>query len=90
MNWYASNTGNDQGLVIEEDTGRNVAVTYDKADAPLVAAAPALLLTARAYIELADELTRNGGRIELDEWPAIADALQAARGTVSSVERGSR
>lgn len=33
----------DQGLVIDEETGRNVAVTYDPQDAPLVSAAPELL-----------------------------------------------
>lgn len=39
--WYAAKMGNDhQGLVIEEGTGRNVAVTYDVKDAPLVALAP--------------------------------------------------
>lgn len=43
MNWYTANTGNHQGLVIEENTGRTVAVAYDKADAPLIAAAPELL-----------------------------------------------
>ena len=41
--WYEAKTGNHQGLVIEEGTGRNVAVAYDKADARLIAAAPALL-----------------------------------------------
>jgi len=40
--WHAASTGNHQGLVIEETTGRNVAVTYDKADAPLIASAPAM------------------------------------------------
>ena len=41
--WYVGKTGNHQGLVIEEGTGRNVAVAYDKQDAPLLAAAPELL-----------------------------------------------
>ena len=41
--WHVASTGNHQGLVVEEATGRNVAVTYDKADAPLVSAAPDLL-----------------------------------------------
>ena len=41
--WFVSSTGNHQGLVIDETDGRNVAVTYDKADAPLIAAAPELL-----------------------------------------------
>lgn len=43
MTWYTAETGNHQGLVIEEATGRNVAVAYDKADAPLIAAAAAML-----------------------------------------------
>lgn len=41
--WHVARTGNHQGLVIDDNTGKNIAVTYDKADAPLVAAAPALL-----------------------------------------------
>lgn len=40
--WYVTSTGNHQGLVIS-DTGENIAVVYDKANAPLVGAAPALL-----------------------------------------------
>ena len=41
--WYTKNKPHDaQGLVIEESTGRTVAVTYDPKDAPLVAAAPQL------------------------------------------------
>ncbi len=43
MTWYSANTGNEQGLIIDEETGRNVAVTYDKKDAALIAAAPELL-----------------------------------------------
>ena len=34
--WYESGTGNHQGLIIEERTGRNVSVTYDKADAAFI------------------------------------------------------
>ena len=41
--WYVASTGNHHGLVVEEATGRNVAVTYNKADTPLVSAAPELL-----------------------------------------------
>jgi hypothetical protein len=36
MKLYEAKTGNHQGLIIEEETGRNVAVTYDKADAPTI------------------------------------------------------
>ena len=42
-NWYKSNTGNHQGLIISENTGENIAVCYDKTNADLIAAAPAML-----------------------------------------------
>jgi hypothetical protein len=41
--WYESKTGNHQGVVVDETTGATIAVTYDKANAPLVASAPELL-----------------------------------------------
>ena len=41
--WYAANMGNDfQGLVVEEQTGKNIAVAYDKRDVHILAAAPAM------------------------------------------------
>jgi hypothetical protein len=44
MKWYSTKSaGRGQGLVIEEDTGRNVAVSYDEKDTQLLAAAPELL-----------------------------------------------
>lgn len=46
--WYVGKTGNHQGLVIEEGTGRTVAVAYNKADAPLLAAAPDMLSALKA------------------------------------------
>jgi hypothetical protein len=49
--WHVASTGNHQGLVISE-TGANVAVTYDKADAPLVAAAPDFLHACRDALAL--------------------------------------
>ena len=38
--WYAVSTGSHQGLVIDSNTGRRVAVTYKAEDATIVAAAP--------------------------------------------------
>jgi len=44
MKWYAAKSAvRGQGLVIDEDTGRNVAVVYDEKDTKLLAAAPRLL-----------------------------------------------
>ena len=52
MNWYTKSKVDDlQGLVIEEETGRNVAVTYDSKDAVLVAAAPELLNSLKEIME---------------------------------------
>lgn len=46
--WHESNTGNDQGLIIDDETGRNVAVSYEAKDAKLIAAAPELLEALKA------------------------------------------
>lgn len=54
--WYCARNANpSQGLVISEPDGRNIAVTYDPADGPLVAAAPemlAALCSLRHYCEV--------------------------------------
>ena len=50
-NWYKASTSNHQGLVIEEETGRSIAVTYDAKDAELIALLPALL-------QFADDMER--------------------------------
>jgi len=44
MNWYkAHNCNNSQGLIIDEDTGENIAISYKVENAGLIAAAPDLL-----------------------------------------------
>ena len=51
--WYYCNSGPDshqQALVIDEGDGRNVAVVYDRKDAPLLSAAPDLLAACRAML----------------------------------------
>lgn len=50
MNWYQSKTNSHQGLIVCETTGANIAVVYDKAHTPILAAAPALLEAARDFI----------------------------------------
>jgi hypothetical protein len=34
--WYEAKTGNHQGLVVDENTGENIAVIYDKADTAFI------------------------------------------------------
>ena len=43
-NWYTSSTAEDlQGLIYDEKTGENIAVSYKPANARMIAAAPELL-----------------------------------------------
>ena len=41
--WYAKNSSGDQGIVIDANTGRNVAVAYEARDTAILAAAPEML-----------------------------------------------
>lgn len=52
--WYAKSTGTHQGLIIEERTGANIAISYDKTNAPLIAAAPDLLEALQEVIAISD------------------------------------
>ena len=76
-NWYKANTGNDyQGLVIEEETGRNVAVTYEAKDAKLVALAPEMAeLLKRLWVVAENELDQSATRNGLNN----RDLLQGVR-----------
>lgn len=49
--WYAASTGTDQGLIISEETGKSIAVVYDKKDACLIAAAPDLLEACQHFMK---------------------------------------
>lgn len=55
--YYVGKTGNHQRLIIEEATGRNVAVVYDEKDAPALAAAPELLAAAVFHLGYEDGLS---------------------------------
>lgn len=50
--YYVASTGNHQALVIAEQTGANIAVAYDKKDAPWLAVAPELLDALRDSLSL--------------------------------------
>ncbi len=54
MAWYAKKGSGGQGIVIDEKTGRNVAVAYDKKDSELLAAAPELLEALKLALKVFD------------------------------------
>jgi len=57
--WHSANVSGDQGLIIG-DNGKNVAVAYDKVDAPLIAAAPDLLAALRIACAALEEHKDEG------------------------------
>jgi len=73
MKWYAANTGNHQGLIIDEESGRSIAVSYEKEDANLIAAAPELLKACELALEV--HPTKNS---QEDYVSAIKEILQPA------------
>lgn len=73
-NWYATKAG-AQGLIIEEDTGRNVAVAYDAKDASLLAAAPTMLAALKQLDDRWDELPRDLQQVVIKAIEAAEDVL---------------
>jgi hypothetical protein len=61
--WYVAETGNHQGLIIDEVTGKSIAVAYDKQNAPLLAAAPDLLDALQAAYEEMHYMAEGGNSI---------------------------
>ncbi len=84
MSLYCTNVGNDahpQGLIIDEETGRNVAVVYDRKDMAVLAAGPDMrVLLSRCAESLADYeniigLPRGELRREIEQ--LLSDLTQA-------------
>jgi len=56
--WRVANMGNDtQGLVIDENTGENVAVTYKAENAPVVAIAPEAIDLLAETLDMLNNIT---------------------------------
>lgn len=73
--WHSANVSGDQGLIIG-DNGKNVAVAYDKVDAPLIAAAPDLLAACHYLLDHWNEnLTEAARRIEAAIYLAEEETL---------------
>jgi len=78
-NWYTPKTDSHQGLIIDEQTGNSVAVAFDKADAPLIAAAPDLLEALGAYLAAHDNAACTGRLSALLDEGFSLDLMFAAR-----------
>lgn len=74
-NWYKANFLNihDLAAIADEDTGRTVALVYDKADADLLASAPDLL----AALESMVNYVMHYGTMPNANPSALKDAAQA-------------
>jgi hypothetical protein len=81
MNWYVGRCST-QGLVLEETTGRTVAVSFAKEDAKLIAQAPAMREALRETAELARELMERATRLNailLEDEPPGMELGEVAR-----------
>jgi type VI protein secretion system component VasF len=79
MSWYTASTGNHQGLIIDEADGRNVAVAYDKADAPLIAAAPALLFALQELLDYVRDNSAATGYRRRSSFRQAEEAINQAK-----------
>ena len=89
-NWYESNTGNHQGLIIDEETGDSIAVTYNKKDAEFICracngydnfiellnVAKQMLADAHDRDECYDEITGE----MFDDFRALTEAIDKCEG----------
>ena len=75
--WYETKTaGNHQGLVISENTGETIALTYKITNALLIAAAPDLLEACKMVVRYVDE----GIRVESEYSEMCREAISKAEG----------
>lgn len=81
--WYITSTTNiaGQAFVADENTGRTVAVVYDKKDAALVAAAPKLLAALEEVADIWNDLYSNAADpYEKLAWRKANKAIKEAKG----------
>ncbi len=79
-NWYACATSAQQGLIIDEATGRNVAVAYDETDKDLIAAAPAML----AALQMAQATLERHGIFSIGPNGKPANKDETVRSTTAT------
>ena len=77
--WYGKITGSNQGLIIDETTGENIAVAYDPINTTLIAMAPRMLDELKDIALALD----NGGLKRPSKW------LCSINGIISEAEGNS-
>ena len=89
--WYAKTINKDsaheQGLIIDENTGANIAITLDPKDAILAAAAPELLEALKLFVDVAQWAIIPLEAVEYKETPAqLRGAIETARAAILKTE----
>lgn len=76
-------TGNHQGLIVDA-LGTNIAVAYDKKDAPLIAAAPRMREELEGILEDCERLLNDES--DIDQYDMAAAIARAAREALASAK----
>ena len=85
MKWYGKKLAYNQALVIDKETGDNVASVFDQSNAPLVACAPELLETLkRLWVAAENQLDQSATHDGLNN----CDLLRDVRVLLYKVEEG--
>lgn len=80
MKCYASKGSGSQGIVIEEGSGRTVAVVYDDKETALFAAAPALLAAlVDMEADMIEIMRRHSGLVDTVRLRNATQAIAQAR-----------
>ena len=68
MKWYAAHNSNDtQGLVIDESTGENIAITYKAENASLIASVPEAIILLAETLDMLNNMTSKDFSLGMDK-----------------------
>lgn len=85
--WYVKKTSGNQALILDEKTGKDIAVAYDAANAPLLAAGPDMLEILRETEKLLREAaTHADKKVSMDQvraWKQQANKIMVLLGEVN-------